>query len=102
MAKTLNNLGLILRDLGQLPEAREQLERALAISEATFGPQNPEVGKNVNNLGRVLEKLGDGDKARNCYARALEIFHNYYGEDHPHTLKVAGYLEALTEGESGT
>jgi hypothetical protein len=54
-----NNLGGVLRDLGDLPGAREQFDRALAISEAALGPDHPDVGVIRNNLGSVLRALGD-------------------------------------------
>ena len=39
----LNNLALILQDLGQPAEARPLAERALAIDEAAYGPDHPDV-----------------------------------------------------------
>jgi len=49
----LNNLGGVLRDLGDLPGAREQYERALAIGEAALGPDNPTVRTLRRNLDSV-------------------------------------------------
>ena len=36
----VNNLGLVLRDLGDLPAAKAAFERALAIDEKVFGPES--------------------------------------------------------------
>ena len=47
----------MLQDLGDLPGARTQFERALQISEAALGPDHPDVGTLRNNLGRVLGAL---------------------------------------------
>ena len=47
------NLGIALRDQGDLPGAREQLERALAISESALGPDHPTVRTLRRNLGSV-------------------------------------------------
>jgi hypothetical protein len=54
-----NNLASVLQDLGDLPGAREQFERALTITEAALGPDHPRVGAIRNNLDGVLQDLGD-------------------------------------------
>ncbi|MEZ4645328.1 MAG: tetratricopeptide repeat protein [Chloroflexota bacterium] len=40
-AGSLNNLGTLLKDMGELAEVRPYLERALAISEKALGPGHP-------------------------------------------------------------
>jgi Tetratricopeptide repeat len=52
----LNNLGRVLRDLGDLAGARAAFERALAIWERVFGPDHPSTRKARGNL----ESLGGG------------------------------------------
>ena len=58
---------------GDLAGARAAFERALAIDEASFGPDHPNVATDVNNLGTVLRDLGDLGRARAAFERALEI-----------------------------
>ncbi len=41
VALNVNNLGLVLPDLGGLPSARVAFERALDICEKVFGPDHP-------------------------------------------------------------
>ena len=79
----LNNLALMLRDLGDLAGARPLLERTLAIAEAAHGPDHPDLGKNLNNLALVLQDLGDLAGARPLLERALAIDEAAYGPDHP-------------------
>jgi Tetratricopeptide repeat len=55
----MSNLGLVLRDLGDLEGARAAEERALAIREAKLGPDHPHVVSNLSNLGFVLRDAGD-------------------------------------------
>jgi len=50
-----NNLGLLLMDLGNLPEARDQLDRAVQIARRALGPEHRRVRKLQNNL-EVIEK----------------------------------------------
>jgi tetratricopeptide (TPR) repeat protein len=52
-----NNLGNVLRALGDLEGARVQLEQALAISEAALGPDHPNVATVRSNLGSLLQAL---------------------------------------------
>ena len=49
-----NNLGSVLRALGDLPGSRDQLERALQISEATLGPDHPQ----TLQIRRALDGAG--------------------------------------------
>src|SRR6266481_8878079 len=79
----INNLGLVLQDLGDLVVARQCFERALKIYEAAFGPDHPAVGAIVNNLGLVLQALGDLVVARQYLERALKITEAAFGPDHP-------------------
>jgi Tetratricopeptide repeat len=51
----------VLLDLGDLVAARAELERALAVYEATYGPGHPSVGTIRGNLGGVLRELGRAD-----------------------------------------
>ena len=93
----------MLRDLGDLPGARTQFERALQIGEAALGPDHPYIGTRRNNLGRVLQDLGDLPGARTQFERALQITEAALGPDHPTTLDSMGALSScLTAlGEHG-
>jgi len=74
VATALNNLGVVLRGLGDLAGARAAFERALAIKEAVYGPNHPEVAGTLTNLGDVLEELGDlaGEQAARERALAMD------------------------------
>ena len=73
----------MLQDLGDLAGARSRLERALAIDEAAYGPDHPDVGTGLNNLALVLQDQGDLAGARSRLERALAIDEAAYGPDHP-------------------
>jgi tetratricopeptide (TPR) repeat protein len=83
VAARRNNLGLVLRDLGDFTAAKAQFERALAIDEATTGPDQWEVAAHRNNLGTVLQDLGDFTGAKAQYERALAIDEAASGPNHP-------------------
>ncbi|MGP0022601.1 MAG: FxSxx-COOH system tetratricopeptide repeat protein [Streptosporangiaceae bacterium] len=79
----LNNLALILKDLGDPEGARPLDERALVITEAAQGPDHPEVAIRLNNLAGILKDLGDPEGARELQERALAITEAAQGPDHP-------------------
>jgi tetratricopeptide (TPR) repeat protein len=79
----LNELGSYLSIVADYAGARATYERALAIGEATFGPDHPTVAIRVNNLGGVLKNLGDLAGAQVAFERALAIDEAAFGPDHP-------------------
>ena len=62
--------------------ARAAYERALAIDEASFGPDHPDVATDVNNLGGVLQDQGDLADARAAFERRSDRRASF-GPDHP-------------------
>jgi tetratricopeptide (TPR) repeat protein len=76
---------LVLKDLGELEEARKCFVQALRIDEATCGPNHPIVARDSTNLGWVLKDLGELEEresaervrcleeAKACFERALHI-----------------------------
>ncbi len=64
---------MILRDLGQPGAARPLLERALAIDEASYGPDHPNVAIRLSNLALILGDLGQPETARPLQERAGAI-----------------------------
>ncbi len=90
--KLLNQTGSYLKGRAQFAEAKEMFERALAIGEAAYGPDHPQVAIYVNNLGNVLQDLGDLEGAKKMFKRALAIDEAAYGPDHPDVAIDVGNL----------
>ena len=58
--------GELLRATNRLVDAEPLFRRALAIDEASYGPDHPEVAIRLNNLARLLQatnRLADADTA---------------------------------------
>lgn len=53
-----SNLATVLKDLGELEEARELLRNALASVEKAFPPAHPSVVTIRSNLNAVLVQIG--------------------------------------------
>jgi tetratricopeptide (TPR) repeat protein len=85
VAATLNNLGNVLRGLGELRAARTHYQRALTTFEARLGPHHPDVARSLNNLAATLGALGELPAARDGHQRAQAILETQLGPDHPDT-----------------
>jgi tetratricopeptide (TPR) repeat protein len=83
VAQSLNDLGRVLRELGELPAARDAHRRALAVREARLGPDHLDVADSVANLAVVAGNLGEWSAARAAHERALAVREARLGPDHP-------------------
>ena len=79
----LDRAATYLQGRAQLTQAKDLFERALATSEAAYGPDHVAVGAKRNNLGGALWHLGDFTGAKAQFERALAIDEAAYGPDHP-------------------
>jgi tetratricopeptide (TPR) repeat protein len=99
----LDRAGTYLRVHARLTEARPLLERALAIDEAAYGPDHPDVTAALNNFALVLRDLGEPGAARPLQERALAIDEAAYGPDHPYVATDLNNLAQILQdlGERG-
>ena len=79
----LDRAAAYLQVHARLAEARPLAERALAIDEAAYGPDHPDVATRLNNLALILQDLGQPAEARPLAERALAIDEAAHGPDHP-------------------
>ena len=83
-----NNLGLVYRDMGDLPKALEYLEynkNALASREAKLEKEDLDLATAYNNLVLVYHDMGDLPKALDYSEKALAIREAKLGKEHPDT-----------------
>jgi tetratricopeptide (TPR) repeat protein len=93
-AHLLNKFGLLFHTKAQHARAEPLFRRALAIDEARYGPDHPDVARDLNNLAGLLEATNRTGEAEPLYRRALAITEASYGPDHP---TVATGLNNLAE-----
>src|SRR5712671_6051259 len=93
-ARLMNELGVLLKTKARYVEAEPLYRRALAIDEASYGPDHPEVAADLNNLAALLQDTNRRSEAEPMYRRALAIDEATYGPDHPN---VAIRLNNLAE-----
>ncbi len=86
MARGLNNLARLLQDTNRLSEAEPLMRRALAIDEASNGPDHPNVAIRLNNLALLLQDTNRLSEAEPVSRRHLLIFlaFSQQGYEHPH------------------
>ncbi len=65
------------------------MRRALAIDEASYGPDHPDVAIHLNNLASLLQATNRLAEAEPMYRRALAIDEASYGPDHPNVATAS-------------
>jgi Tetratricopeptide repeat len=110
LGSLLGNLASVLPELAErersagntatararLEEARGLLVRAVAIGEATYGPNHYVVSMRRNNLGLLLRDLGDIAGAVREVTRALEIMKKEVGPGHRRVTQFEKNLEVVS------
>jgi Tetratricopeptide repeat len=68
----------------------------LAIGEASYGHDHPNVARDLNNLAGLLLATNRRKEAKPLLRRALSIFRRSFGRDHPSTIMVRTNLSNLS------
>ena len=93
----LDRAGTYLQVRARPADARELLEQALAITEAAYGPDHPDVAARLSNLALILRDLGLAGEAWPVAERALAIDEAAYGPDHPDVAILLGNLALILQ-----
>ncbi|MCG3129627.1 MAG: hypothetical protein FLDDKLPJ_00361 [Phycisphaerae bacterium] len=83
LASCTSNLATIQKDLGDLPAARANIEKAIAINLKHFDPDHPTLAVSYSNLAMIQKDLGDLPAARANMERAVAILRKHFDPDHP-------------------
>ena len=73
------------------------MRRALAIDEASFGPNHPTVANRLNNLAQLLKATNRLAEAEPLMRRALAIDQASFASDHPHIARNLNNLATLLQ-----
>jgi tetratricopeptide (TPR) repeat protein len=82
-AASLDDLGAILLQNGDVAAAEAKMREALAIRREVLGPDDPQLSTSLNNVGFVLQEKGDVDQAQAMFLESLAIDRRRLGNDHP-------------------
>jgi eukaryotic-like serine/threonine-protein kinase len=96
-----STVGWTYADLGLLPEARKQLERALELRRRVLGEEHVKTLKSMQRLGWIAYNQGKYAEAEALESHASELQRHILGPDHADTLASIYYLAAvyLAEGK---
>ena len=64
------------------------MRRALAINEASYGPDHHVVARDLNNLALLLQATNRLAEAEPLMARSFAVFKKSLGLEHPNTQSV--------------
>ena len=95
LASRLNEVALFLRECAEYGGTEPLYRRALAISEASFGPDHPDVARGLNNLAELLSATNRHSEAEPLYRRALAIDEASFGPDHPNVAIGLNHVAKL-------
>jgi tetratricopeptide (TPR) repeat protein len=95
IARSQSNLAVVLKDLGELEEARDLLRKALASAEAGYAPGHLHIATCQSNLATVLRDLGELEEARDLLKKAYATALSRLGFNHPRTRTIRANLEGL-------
>ncbi|HEX6810569.1 MAG TPA: serine/threonine-protein kinase, partial [Planctomycetota bacterium] len=93
--RSINNVGLLFQEQGQLAEAAPFYREALEQNRRTQGDDHPDTLTSVCNLGAVLREQGKLSEAEPFLRDALERRRRVLGEDHRDTLATLSNMGAL-------
>ena len=82
-AASLDDLGAILLQNGDVAGAEAKMREALAIRREVLGPDDPQLSTSLNNVGFVLQEKGDVEQAQAMFLESLAIDRRRLGNDHP-------------------
>jgi tetratricopeptide (TPR) repeat protein len=100
VAIRLNNLASLMYATNRLAEAEPLMRRALAIDEASYGMDHPNVAIVLNNLAQLLLDTNRLAEAEPLMRRMVEIFIAFqrHGYQHPNLeAGVDNYITLLQE-----
>ncbi len=81
--RLLNQTAVLLSTQANHRAAEPLFRRSLAINEASFGPDHPEVAIRLNNVAQLLQATNRFAEAEPLYRRSLAINEASFGPNHP-------------------
>ena len=94
-ATSLNNLGVLYRDMGDYAQAEKYDLEVIGIRERVLGKDHPSYTTSLNNLGSLYYTIGDYEKAEQYYLESIAIAERVLGEDHPNYAMSLNNLGVL-------
>jgi tetratricopeptide (TPR) repeat protein len=84
----LSDYAVVLKAMKDFKDAEVQIERALEISVASYGPESPVTYKCTLLMVQILADGEKTDLARNKLDEAILLCQKMYGSNHPRVVKL--------------
>jgi tetratricopeptide (TPR) repeat protein len=97
LANTLNNIGNVQLQMGNLTKAVELNMQALEMRKRSFGPDHIVTAGSLNDVGIAYLCLGDEQRALNYFNEALEVTRKVYGQETARTTELENIALTLTK-----
>ncbi len=94
----LNNLAVVLKDMGDIEGARAALDQSLHAIESNYGPENRDLVTVLINLGNIVRRQGDMAEAKKIFERAIRVGQVSMEADHPSVTKAMMNLAIVYAG----
>ncbi len=95
-ARLMNEFGLFLQTKAVWAEAELLMRRALAIDEASLGPEHPDVARDLNNVALLLKATNRLAEAEPLMRRVVTILEKSLGREHPSVATALNNLAHLS------
>jgi len=86
-AACYNNIGAVMKAMGDNFEALEMLNQGLATFEKVYGKEHPATATAYTNIGSVMQVMGNNVGALEMYNQGFAIREKVYGKEHPDTVE---------------
>ena len=91
----LKNLALAYQKTQQFSTAQSTIEEAIQLSEAEYGQDHPDIGRDANIYALILQAQGQYEAALEQFRRALRIDTHSFGQLHPEVALTLNNMGAL-------
>ncbi|HEV2490262.1 MAG TPA: serine/threonine-protein kinase [Candidatus Acidoferrales bacterium] len=92
-------IGQTYLDLGQYPEARTHLERALELDRRALGAKDPKTLKAMSRIGLIAVLQGKYSEAETLLRQTVDMQRRGLGPEHPDTLESMNRLATVLAEE---
>jgi CHAT domain-containing protein/Tfp pilus assembly protein PilF len=99
VALSLNELGLLQRDLEKYSDAEASFHQALTIDVKAYGQDNTEVASVLNNIGDLYRIEGRYPEAEKAFHLAMSVHEKVLGPDSPDVAVNASNLAMVYVAE---
>jgi len=96
-AACYNNIGAVMKAMGDNFEALEMLNQALATFEKVYGKEHPATATAYTNIGSVMQAMGNNLGALEMYKQGLAIREKVLGNEHPATAESYNSIGLLMQ-----